>query len=257
MAIRPKLGQHFLQDAETLERIARAAARPGDTVVEIGAGRGALTKQLVGTARRVIAVELDAKLAGTLSVQCGRPENLEVVCKDVLDCHLPSLVSKDFSDQNVVIGNLPYYITSPVLRRVFSSHHLFRSATFLVQEEVADRAVAEPGSSAYGFLSCLCRLYSEPRKLFTVPPGAFSPRPKVHSSAVQFVLCKQDPPKGLQTFLSACFRSPRKTLRNNLIRNYPRDRVVSDPCAGLRAHQVGIEELAAMWRRILPRQSAD
>ena len=257
MAIRPKLGQHFLQDAATLERIARAATRPGDTVVEVGPGRGALTKQLIVRAGHVIAVELDTKLAGTLLEQCGQPENLEVVAKDILQCHLPSLVSQDTSDHNVVTGNLPYYITSPVLRLVFSSRRLFRSATFLVQAEVADRAVAEPGSSAYGFMSCLCRLYSEPRKLFNVPPGAFSPRPKVHSSAVQFVLCKPDPPNGLEAFLSACFRFPRKTLRNNLIRSYPRDRVVSDPCAGLRAHQVGIEGLAAMWRRILPRHTAD
>lgn len=257
MARRPKLGQHFLQDLATLERIASAAARPGDTVVEVGPGRGALTKQLIVGARQVIAVELDAKLASRLSEQCGQPENLKVVCKDILQCDLPSLVSQDTYDHNVVTGNLPYYITSPVLRLVFSSRHLFRSATFLVQEEVADRAVAEPGSSAYGFMSCLCRLHSEPRKLFTVPPSAFSPRPKVRSSAVQFVLCKPDPPKGLQTFLSTCFRFPRKTLRNNLIGSYPRDRVVSDPCAGLRAHQVGIEGLAAMWRRILPRHSAD
>lgn len=257
MAIRPKLGQHFLRDAATLERIARAAALPGDTVVEVGPGRGALTKQLIVRAKRIIAVELDARLARTLSERCGQPENLKVVCKDILQCHLPILVRQESSDHNVVVGNLPYYITSPVLRLVFSSRHLFRSATFLVQEEVADRAVAEPGSSAYGFMSCLCRLHSKPRKLFTVPPSAFSPRPKVSSAAVQFVLCKPDPPNGLQTFLSACFRFPRKTLRNNLIRCYPRDRVVSDPCAGLRAHQVGIEELAAMWRRILPRPSAD
>ncbi len=257
MAIRPKLGQHFLSDEAALERIAKAASRPGDTVVEIGPGHGALTRHLVSTARRVVAVELDAKLAEALSDQCGRPGNLEVICKDFLHCHLPDLVSQATSDQNVVTGNLPYYITSPILRSVFSAHHLFRSATFLVQEEVANRTVAGPGSRAYGFLSCLCHLYSEPRKLFTVPPGAFSPRPNIRSAAVQFVLRKQAPPRGLLAFLSACFRAPRKTLRNNLVRRYPRDSVAADPCAGLRAQQLGIEELAAMWRRIQPSPSTD
>lgn len=250
MRARPKLGQHFLRDEETLDRIASAAARPGDTVVEIGPGHGALTKRLIRTAGRVLAVELDQQLAESLPGRCGQPEILEVVHNDFLKCHLSDLVRQDASERNVVTGNLPYYITSPILRAVFSAHHLFRSATFLVQEEVADRAVAVPGSRAYGYLSCLCQLHSEAHKLFTVPPTAFSPRPKVRSAAVQFVLRKQSPPKGLQAFLSACFRSPRKTLKNNLIRRYPRDRVAADPCAGLRAQQIGIEELAAMWRRV-------
>ena len=257
MPIRTKLGQHFLRDEATLERIAKAAVRPGDTVVEIGPGRGALTRHLLGTARRVVAVEVDAKLADRLRERCGHPNNLEVVREDFLKCRLPDLVNQAVSNQSVVTGNLPYYITSPILRSVFSAHHFFRSATFLIQEEVADRTVAGPGGRAYGFLSCLCQLYSEPRKLFTVPPGSFSPPPKVRSAAVQFVLRGQGPPKGLQRFLSACFRSPRKTLRNNLVRIYPSECVASDPCAGLRAQQLGIEDLAAMWRRLQPRPSTD
>ena len=219
-------------------------------MVEIGPGHGALTRHLLGPARRVVAVELDRRLAGGLWERCGRPANLAVIRKDILRCDLPALVAQTPRNQAVVTGNLPYYITSPVLRAVFAAHLSFRSATFLMQEEVADRATARPGNRSYGFLSCLCRLHSEPSKLFSVPPGAFSPPPKVRSAAVRFDLRRPPPPEGLRAFLGHCFRAPRKTLKNNLSGIYPRRRVSADPCAELRAQQLGIEELVALWHRL-------
>ncbi len=250
MPRRPKLGQHFLTDQSVLERIAKAAASAGDTVIEIGPGRGALTVQLVCIARRVVAVELDRVLAAALPAECGHPSNLEVVQGDVLNLDLKELLRGPGCQESVVAGNLPYYITSPILRAVFAASDSFRCATFLIQEEVANRTVARPGGKSFGYLSCLCQLFSCPTKLFDVPAGAFSPQPKVSSAVVRFTMRPTVPPNGLLEFLRRCFRNPRKTLRNNLSGSYPPDRINVDPSAGFRAQQLSVEELAAMWRRL-------
>ena len=247
---RPKLGQHFLADELLLERIAGEAVVPGDAVIEIGPGRGALTRHLVRKARIVVAVEVDRSLASALPRNCGSPPNLRVIAADILRVNLSDLVAQHALDQCIVTGNLPYYITSPVLRGVFAARPAVRSATFLMQEEVADRAVARPGRRPFGYLSCLCQLHSEPEKVLKVPPEAFSPPPKVRSAVVRFRMREAAPPEGLLDFLAACFRSPRKTLRNNLAGRYPGDAVAADPCAGLRAQQLGIEELRALWARL-------
>ena len=250
MPVRPKLGQHFLRDEAVLARIAQAAAVPGDTVIEIGPGKGALTRHLLPLARRLVAVEVDSHLARELRGRCEEASNLDVIEGDILSLNLRELTPHSSANQSVVTGNLPYHITSPILRAVFESGGVFRSATFLVQEEVADRIVASAGQRAYGYLSCLCRLYSEPRKLFAVSPGAFQPPPQVRSAVVHFELHGQAPPKGLREFLGACFRAPRKTLRNNLLSLYPSEKVNSDPYSRLRAQQLGLRELTAMWQRI-------
>ena len=222
----------------------------GDTVIEIGPGGGALTRRLVRSARRVIAVEIDERLAAGLQSSCGHPPNLEVVHGDILALGLGSLLIDCDPSQSVIAGNLPYYITSPILRLTISSGELIRSATFLVQEEVADRIVAGPGSKAFGYLTCLCQLYTEPEKLFSVSAAAFSPPPKVRSAAVRLTLRPDAPPEGLVSFLSACFRSPRKTLRNNLARVYPASRLASDPCSSLRAQQLALGDLVSFWERL-------
>lgn len=250
MPVRPRLGQHFLSDRSALERIAAASARPGDTVIEIGPGRGALTRPLLRRARSVIAVELDEGLAAELSGRCGHPRNLEVVRGDILDLDLGRILKDRDPSRSVMAGNLPYYVTSPILRSALASARLIRSATFLVQEEVADRIVAKPGSRSFGYLSCLCQLHSKPAKLFSLGPAAFSPPPKVRSAAIRLAMRQGSPPEGLLSFLRACFRSPRKTLRNNLAGRYSRSCLAADRCSGLRAQQLGLAELAAMWERL-------
>ena len=250
MRARPKLGQHFLRDPVVLERIASSAVEPGDWVLEIGPGRGALTRHLLRLARQVVAVEIDAELAGSLPARCGSARHLKVLHADILTEDLSVLVSQTHVNQRVVTGNLPYYIISPILRSVFAAKRFFRSATFLMQEEVANRVVARSGNSDYGFLSCLCQLHSRPSKLFAVPPGAFSPVPRVRSALVRFDLLPNDAPAGLQAFLGACFRTPRKTLRNNLAGRYPADALAAEPSAGMRAGQLGVRELEALWRRL-------
>ena len=250
MQRRPKWDQHFLRDESTLERIAASAARRGDAVLEIGPGRGALTRHLLPIARQVVAVEVDADLARRLPERCGQARNLDVLNADILQIDLLEITGKYPVDQWVVVGNLPYYITSPILRAVFGAHRAFRCATFLVQDEVADRISARHGSRSYGYLSCLCQLWCKPSKLFSVPPEAFAPIPRVRSAVVRLELFREDPPDGLLEFLGACFRSPRKTLRNNLRGLFPTKLVTSDKCAGLRAEQLSLDELEAMWRRL-------
>ena len=247
---RGKLGQHFLQDEGVLARIASAAVAPDDTVVEIGPGRGALTRHLLEIARHVLAIELDAGLAEALPQRCGAPQRLTVITADILQVSLPDILSESPPTRSVIVGNLPYYITSPILRKVLGARHGFRSATFLMQEEVADRVVASGGSRSFGFLSCFCQLQSGPEKLFRVPPDAFEPPPAVHSAVVRFDVAGEPPPAGLLAFLSACFRQPRKTLKNNLAARYPPDRVHADPCAGMRAQQLSLGQLREMWERL-------
>lgn len=254
MRAKPRLGQHFLHDQEVLGRIAASAARLGETVVEIGPGRGALTRHLVQTAARVVAVEIDDDLARSLSGRCGSPRNLEVIHADILSVDVSDCVRESNANQSVIAGNLPYYITSPILRSVFTAGKCFRAATFLVQEEVADRVVAQRGGRSYCYLSCWCQLHSKPAKLFTVPPEAFSPAPRVRSAVVQFDLAKDDPPDGLLEFVGACFHAPRKTLRNNLSRRYPKALLALDPSSGLRAEQLTLDELTQMWRRLEERR---
>ena len=219
-------------------------------MLEVGPGRGALTVHLAGIARRVVAVELDRGLAAELPARCGHPPNLEVVGGDILRIDLEQVFGGADAENSVVAGSLPYYITSPILRAVFAVSRSIRSATFLIQEDVADRTVAVPGRKSFGFLSCLCQLYSRPAKLFTVAPGAFSPRPRVTSAVVHFKMRQQAPPEGLLRFLGACFRSPRKTLKNNLSGRYSPRTLAADPSAAMRAQQLAVEDLASMWSRL-------
>ncbi len=255
LAKAPKLGQHFLADEGILERIAAAAApERADWIVEIGPGTGALTRRLLTRVRRVAAIELDAELAAALPARCGDCERLEVVRGDVLDVDLPGLIRARTPRRITVAGNLPYFIASPILRRTWAARDACERCVFLVQEEVADRIVAGPGSRDYGYLSCLARLCGVPRKLFVVPPGAFRPPPKVSSAVIAMSIAAAPPADDLLDFLGDCFRAPRKMLRNNLSARFAAETLAADPCGKLRAQQLSLEELTAMWRRLSGRQ---
>jgi 16S rRNA (adenine1518-N6/adenine1519-N6)-dimethyltransferase len=232
-----RLGQHFLIKGSILERIAAAACpEHEDLVIEIGPGRGALTEKLLKRAGRVIAVELDAYLVEHLRARYPA----EVVHGDVL--------ATDLSQWGpaVIVGNLPYYITSPILEKVLPLD--FRRAVFLMQKEVAERLVAQPGSRDYGYLTVQTAVYAQARLLFGVKPSAFHPPPKVDSAVV---LLERRPPvvddvAVFLRFASRCFRHKRKTIRNNLA-GVPG--VESWPEAGLRAEQIGMEQFVAMYER--------
>lgn len=246
---RPRLGQHFLHDLSALERIALAARfAPGDPVVEVGPGRGALTAVLLDRGARLTAVEVDARLAAELRRRFADRADFRLVERDVLQVDLAALIG---DEPAALVGNLPYYITSPIVRKALELGDRITCAVFLVQKEVAERIAAEKGSRAYGYLSALCRLRSVPELLFTVKPGAFRPPPEVDSAVVRLTPRPGPPPDPrLIAFLEAAFRQPRKTLLNNLSAVYPRESLAGRGSMRLRAQQLDVDELERLWREI-------
>lgn len=238
-----KLGQHFLTSRSFLERIAAAACPERvPLLIEIGPGRGALTEHLIPRCDRLIAIELDPELAAGLQSTFPR---VEVVHRDVLETDLSAW------GEAVVAGNLPYYITSPIVERVLALGPHLRRAVFLVQREVAERLAAPPGTRDYGYLTVQTQLFTQPKYLFRVPPGAFSPPPKVDSAVV--LLTPHTPPvpdtRAFLEFASRAFRQKRKTLRNNLAPYYG-ERLSAWPEASKRAEQLSVQELIALYDRI-------
>ena len=178
---RKRFGQHFLRDASVLHDIADALGPVGDrTVVEIGPGRGALTDILVERAGRLIAIELDRDLAAHLRVRYATRSNVQIVEADVLTVPLGSVAGDDF----VLVGNVPYYITTPILFHALEAPRP-DLAVYLVQREVAIRMAAPPGDKIYGALSVNLQALAEVEFIRDVPPGAFSPPPTVDSAVVR------------------------------------------------------------------------
>ena len=237
---KPKLGQHFLADDSYALQIVDALGDVSQhTVLEIGPGRGVLTSLLAKRARRLIAVELDRVLAAQLRLRFGMFTNVEIIEADILSVDVDSLFGPkpglrrpgiEFRPDPVkIVGNLPYYITSDILLRLFEYAKYFETLVLLVQREVADRIASKPGSSEYGLLSATVQLYARVEKLFTLPPGAFAPPPKVHSTALRLTIAPQQQQLGLVdgqveafiNFLRLSFSQKRKTLWNNLKSGYP------------------------------------
>ncbi len=260
MTRRPKLGQHFLADTAYRKKIAGALdVRREDWVVEVGAGRGELTELLASRAAHVTAIELDPKLAAGLREKFESDKVVEVVAGNILDLDLAALVRD--AGKCLVYGNLPYYITSPILHRLLDAREAIRAMALLMQREVAERVVAEPGSPAYGYLSVMVQLFSGPRILFNVPPGAFSPPPKVHSSLVEFRIApmfsdwSRAKAEQFLGFVKRCFGQKRKNLRNNLAALHERDRLEAafeelrlPPT--VRAEQIPIPRLAGLFEQL-------
>jgi 16S rRNA (adenine1518-N6/adenine1519-N6)-dimethyltransferase len=214
-----KLGQHFLTDASWQERIARAIRIDGGVWVEIGAGHGEMTTRLARDAGKVFAIELDPRLARRLREVTADLKNVEVVEGDVMAVDLSNLTGgQRFS----VYGNLPYYITSPILHRLFEHAGRISAIHIVIQFEVAVRIAARPGRRDYGYLSVVSQWFSRPEIAFRIPPGAFRPRPKVASALVSLRMpgvraehSVENEPAFLE-FVKECFAQKRKTLRNNL-----------------------------------------
>lgn len=248
-----RLGQHFLIRGAILERIASAlCTEPDSLVIEIGPGKGALTERLLQKANRVVAIELDSTLVAHLESKFGAHPGLTIVHADVLDVDLAQW------GPAAIGGNLPYYISSPILERFAQAAGSVIRGVFLVQKEVGERITAAPGSRDYGYLSVQQQILSKAEFLFGVPPGAFHPPPKVDSAVVRLTphsvaahLGIANVPKFLR-FVSLCFRHKRKTLRNNLASAFPADAVSALPQAGLRAEQLSLEQFAALYRTLAP-----
>ncbi|HET7457068.1 MAG TPA: 16S rRNA (adenine(1518)-N(6)/adenine(1519)-N(6))-dimethyltransferase RsmA [Gemmatimonadaceae bacterium] len=213
-----RFGQHFLRDRQVLARIADALQLTGtETVVEIGPGRGALTDLLVDRAARLVAVEIDRALAAMLRERYAGRANVEIVEQDVLATELRTIAG---TDDFVLVGNVPYYITTPILFHALERPRPSR-AVYLVQLEVAERLIASPGSKIYGALSVNVQAVADVELVFRVPPGAFAPPPKVESAVVrvtsraQPIVAPEDEAR-FRAFVQAAFGLRRKQLRRVL-----------------------------------------
>ena len=268
---KPKLGQHFLNSNDFAARIVDALGDVSqDTVLEIGPGTGILTSLLAKRTRRLIAVEMDRVLAAQLRLKFGMAQNVEIIEADILTIDFDSLFGPkpglsrpgiELKPQPAkVVGNLPYYITSDILLRLFEYAKYFQMIVIMVQREVADRIAARPGVSDYGLLSATAQLYARVENLFTLPPGAFSPPPKVHSSVLRLTIAPQQEKLGVRgdgfiDFLKLSFGQKRKTLWNNLKESYREPelkRALAEARVkpGARAETLSLEESAAVYRAL-------
>ncbi len=255
---RHALGQHFLASPAVLERIVRVIdPRPDDHIVEVGAGRGALTFRLAETGGRVVAVEKDKRLLDGLRE--AAPRNVEVVAADVLRVDFEDHVPLSHRGRAKVVGNLPYAISSPLLFKVLDSRRLFTAAVFLLQKEVARRVCAVPGTKDYAPISILLQNAFEARLEFTVAPGSFVPPPKVTSALVSLrrraaPLLDVADEAGFAAFLRRAFGQRRKKLRNTLA-PYGAGKVEKAAEAlgvpeNARAEELPMETLAALFRKL-------
>jgi 16S rRNA (adenine1518-N6/adenine1519-N6)-dimethyltransferase len=268
---RPKLGQNFLADRNFAVKIVEAAGDISQKrVVEIGPGRGVLTDLLAQRAGRVIAIEIDRVLSAQLRMRYALRENVEIIEGDILKIDLGTVlgprpgalagVTPRQPEPVRVIGNIPYFITSDILLRLFAFHPLFDSIVIMVQKEVADRIAAKPGTRDYGLLSATAQLYAKVENLFTLPPGAFNPPPKVHSSVIRLTISPQfDNLKVSERefidFLKLSFGQKRKTLVNNLKSKYDSAAIQAamkkaGVRADARAEALPLEKAASIFRQL-------
>ena len=274
---KPKLGQHFLRDESAAQKIVEALGDVSQkTVLEIGPGTGALTRRLVARARRVIAIEFDKVLAAQLRMRFALADNIEIIEGDILAIDFDTIFGPkpgnsrpglEYSPEPAkVVGNLPYYITSDILLRLFEYRRYFETLILMVQREVADRIAAKPGTRDYGLLSATAQLYTKVEPLFTLPPGAFNPPPKVHSTVLRLTMAPrleqlQVVESRFIEFLKLSFGQKRKTLWNNLKLEYePAILKTALERAGVkpnvRAEALPLEKSAALFRALSSQNGA-
>ena len=265
---RQRLGQHFLSDAGWREQIAHAIRvsryaperreEQPYCWIEIGAGHGEMTEYLAATGAPVYAVELDPPLIRRLQSLCGRFPNLTVVPGDILETDLGTLAA---GRRIKLYGNLPYYITSPILHRFFETAELIDEIHIVIQREVASRLVARPGTRDYGYLSVLTQYFSRPAIALKLPPGAFQPPPEVGSALVSMKPPGENAKLGLADskkflgFVKTCFAQKRKTLVNNLRGSAEPVRIKEalaelKLAASARAEELSISEMADLYRHL-------
>jgi 16S rRNA (adenine1518-N6/adenine1519-N6)-dimethyltransferase len=223
ISFRKDFGQNFLIDPSVPERIAASCADRTDILVlEIGPGIGCLTQQLAENFDRVLAIEIDRGLIPVLCKTLSEYDNVRVVNADVMEVDLPALIEEEAGGREVAVcANLPYYITTPILMRLLECGVRFTSITVMVQNEVASRLAAKPGSSDYGAITAVLGYYGTVKKLFTVSPGCFMPAPKVSSAVIRIDLYREPLYQPLDEafflrVIRAAFGMRRKTLVNAL-----------------------------------------
>jgi 16S rRNA (adenine1518-N6/adenine1519-N6)-dimethyltransferase len=226
MSAKKKFGQNFLIDSGVLEGIVEAAGvTKDDFVLEIGPGIGTLTQYLTEAARAVVAVEIDTSLLKVLDDTLSEYDNVTVINKDVLKVDIGELAGQYNDGKPIkVVANLPYYITTPIIMKLFESGAPIEGITVMVQQEVAERMAAAPGNKDYGSLSLAVGYYANARQVLSVPPSSFIPQPKVGSAVVN--LTRYDEPrvtvrdeKYLFEIIRTSFNQRRKTIANSISNN--------------------------------------
>ncbi|MFD2706380.1 16S rRNA (adenine(1518)-N(6)/adenine(1519)-N(6))-dimethyltransferase RsmA [Salibacterium lacus] len=226
-SFKKSLGQNFLMDRNILEKIVLASkAGPEDGVVEIGPGIGGLTEHFAKAAKQVEAFEIDGRLLPVLEETMAPYPNVRIWNEDILNVDIGRVLSENFKHvQDIIItGNLPYYVTTPIIMNLLEQRLPISRMVFMMQKEVAERLAADPGSKDYGSLSIAAQYFADPVKTMVVPKTVFMPKPNVDSAVVRFEI-RDTPPVEVEdeTFffrvIKAAFAQRRKTIWNNLQHN--------------------------------------
>ncbi len=232
------LGQNFITDKNVIERIVEGAGpTEDDLVIEIGPGIGVLTAEAAQQAAKVVAIEIDSKLIPILDETLAEYDNVEVINQDILKTDLNGIIDEQrakgsFSGDVKIIGNLPYYITTPIIMHILENSIRAESITVMMQKEVADRIKASPGNKTYGAISAAVQYYCEVEQVVSVPKEVFVPRPKVDSAVLKLTIRDKKPvdlidEKAFFACIKSGFGQRRKTLLNSLTGTYglPKDEI--------------------------------
>jgi 16S rRNA (adenine1518-N6/adenine1519-N6)-dimethyltransferase len=251
---RKRFGQHFLHDRNVIDRILRAIdPQPGEYLLEIGPGQGALTYPLLQRCERLTAIELDRDLVPLLEKQAASLGQLEIINADILKFELASIATRE---KFRLVGNLPYNISTPLMFHLLESSHLIRDMHFMVQKEVAQRIVAGAGDASYGRLSVMLQFHCSCQYLFDVAPTCFKPPPKVDSAVIRMIPL-ENPAQDIDNYarfskiVQSAFSQRRKTVSNSLKPILDRETIIAcgiDP--GLRAENLEIADFAKLSRAL-------
>ncbi len=250
---RKRFGQHFLHDRDVIDRILQALdPQPGQSICEIGPGRGALTVPLLQQCGQLTAIELDRDLAARLPAQTAQYGQLELIAADVLEFDFDTLPGEQ---PWRLVGNLPYNISTPLLFHLQAYLERFEDMHFMLQKEVAARIVAAPGSSSYGRLSVMLQLHCDCHELFDVAPRSFTPPPRVNSTVIRMLplarpRCAVGDAGRFAGIVEAAFNQRRKTIANSLRSMVSRDDLIAcDIDPQKRAENLSLEDFARLSRR--------
>jgi 16S rRNA (adenine1518-N6/adenine1519-N6)-dimethyltransferase len=228
-SFKKSLGQNFLIDTNILQRIVDFAEIGENTgTIEIGPGIGALTEQLARSSKKVVAFEIDQRLLPILSDTLSPYENVKIIHKDVLEADVQGVIDQEFADMDdlMVVANLPYYVTTPIIMKLLEEHLPIRGIVVMLQKEVANRISASPGTKEYGSLSIAIQYYTHAETVMIVPKTVFVPQPNVDSAVIR--LTRREKPavsvKDENFFFQvtrSSFAQRRKTILNNLTSQLP------------------------------------
>lgn len=223
-SFKKSLGQNFLIDTNILHKIVSYAAITEETgVIEIGPGIGALTEQLIRKSKKVVAFEIDRRLIPILNETLSPYSNKKIICQDVLEADLHKVIEEEFAGIKdlMVVANLPYYVTTPIIMKLLEEKLPIRGIVVMLQKEVAERIAASPGSKEYGSLSLAVQYYTKAEVVMNVPRTVFVPQPNVDSAVIRLTMLEEPPVNVKDEYfffkvIKASFAQRRKTILNNL-----------------------------------------